>query len=201
MTSSQPVLLACDDGSDYVVKGQQAGRMIVTDQVVGRLGGAVLAPVAEITLIDVPAELINAEPEMSHMRPGVSHGSRWLANCSDSKGFEQTTVPENRDRFARLALLYGWVIASDHQFIYENAEPRLVHSVDHGHFLAGATNWTEETLRHAPAPAPDNNVVAACSLTTEELDRPAADMRIDDEAIAVAVVARQGESARRSGSR
>ncbi|MBR8828983.1 MAG: hypothetical protein DSM107014_13970 [Gomphosphaeria aponina SAG 52.96 = DSM 107014] len=33
-TKSEPVLLECEDGKDYVVKGQQAGRQIINDQLV-----------------------------------------------------------------------------------------------------------------------------------------------------------------------
>jgi hypothetical protein len=187
-TSSQPVVLQCDDGHDYVVKSKHAGRMIVTDQIVGRVGRSAQAPVPEVALVDVPAEMIQAEPEMGHMSPGVAHGSKWVSNCTEQQGFEHTNVPENRDRFARIALLYGWVVASDHQFIYEKDPPRLVHSVDHGHFFAGSNGWTVDTLRQAPAPAIDTAVVNACSLTDSELDAAKTSMtRVADEEIAVAV--------------
>jgi hypothetical protein len=136
-TASQPVVLACDDGADYVVKGAQAGRMIVIDQIVARVGDAVGAPVGEPALVDVPATLIAAEPEMAHMAAGIAHGSRWIPNCTDQTGFAHTLVAENRDRFARIAWLYGWVVASDHQFIYSNDAPQIVYTVDHGHFFRG----------------------------------------------------------------
>ncbi len=117
------------------MKSMDAGRMIVTDHIVGRLGHAVSAAVGAPTLVDVPADLIAAEAQMAHMTAGVAHGSRWIPDCSQG-GIEHVVVPENRDRFARLALLYGWVVAADRQFIYQNQDPRLVHSVDHGHFFA-----------------------------------------------------------------
>jgi HipA-like protein len=188
-TASSPVLLRCDDGNDYVVKGSQAGRMIITDQVVGRIGIAAQAPVAEIELVDVPEELVAAEPEMAHMTAGISHGSRWIPDCSEQAGFDHAHVPENRPRFARLAFLYGWVIAHDHQFIYSNQEPRLVYSVDHGHFLAGSTGWTIDTLKAAPEPAADSQVVGECVLTEDELEAVKKEFGIDDEAVASAVVA------------
>ncbi len=45
-TASAPVHLRCDDGHDYVVKGPNAGRMAVNDQIIGRLGEAFGAPTA-----------------------------------------------------------------------------------------------------------------------------------------------------------
>jgi hypothetical protein len=49
-----------------------------------------------------------------------------------------------------LALLFGWTQAGDHPFIYENAPPHLVHSVDHGHFFPNGPDWTVATLEAAP---------------------------------------------------
>src|SRR5690242_8376939 len=51
-TASTPVRLACDDGNEYVVKSAHAGRMIVTDQIVGRIGIACGAPVGAPALVD-----------------------------------------------------------------------------------------------------------------------------------------------------
>jgi hypothetical protein len=61
-TASKPVLLACNDGNQYVVKGRQAGRMIVNDQVVARLGRSIGAPVGSVLLVDVSTDLIAANP-------------------------------------------------------------------------------------------------------------------------------------------
>jgi hypothetical protein len=184
-TSSSPVRLICGDEEEYVVKSMHAGRMIVTEQVVGRLGETCGAPVGLPALIDVPAGLIDAEPEMAHMTPGLAHGSRWIPGCTHG-GFDHMAA--NRSRFAELALLYGWTLASDHQFIYRNDAPHLVYSVDHGGFFAGSTGWTAESLRGAPAAAPDVQIVANVGLQDEDLheaqDRLA---DVDDEGVAYAV--------------
>jgi hypothetical protein len=186
-TASRPVLLACGD-QEYVVKSKDAGRMIVTDQIVGRLGHAIGASVAEVTLVEVPKGLIDSEPQMSHMSPGVAHGSKWFPDCSEQLGFEHTHVPENRPRFAGLALLYGWATAGDHQFIYENTEPRLVHSVDHGHFFPGSNGWTKEMLEQAPAAVPDGTIVSTCSLTGVELQAAKEALRAPTENVIASAV-------------
>jgi hypothetical protein len=74
-TASKPVFLTCSDKRDYVVKGSQAGRMVVNDQVIARIGSAVGAPVGEPMLVDVPQTLIDIEPQMNHMAAGLAHGT------------------------------------------------------------------------------------------------------------------------------
>lgn len=161
-TASKPVLLRCDDDKEYVVKGQQAGRMIYNDQVIGKLGKRMEAPVPKVVLVDLPEELINAEPEMSHMTPGVSHGSLFITNSTERENdIMHTDITENVARFARLAALFGWVHANDRQFIYENSRPHLVYSVDHGHFLPKGPAWTVASLNSASSPELDQKIVQA----------------------------------------
>jgi hypothetical protein len=184
-TASNPVLVGCDDGHDYVVKGRQAGRMLVNDHVVARLGGMLAAPVGHVALVDVPQGLVDAEPQMAHMPAGLSHGCRWIPNCSERESILHTDLAENRSRFARLAVLYGWVRASDHQFIYENATPHLVHSVDHGHHFPSGPDWTVESLANEGSPVVDAALQAACGFTNEEIEEARALLdEVDDLAVA-----------------
>ena len=57
-TKSNPVLLKCADGKKYVVKGKQAGRQIVNDQIVARLGLVINASVGNPQIINISQELI-----------------------------------------------------------------------------------------------------------------------------------------------
>jgi hypothetical protein len=77
-TASQAVELGCADGNRYVVKGlrrndAQQGRMMFNDQVAARVGVLLSAPVPEVALVEVTAELIAANPDkkdqMGHMLP------------------------------------------------------------------------------------------------------------------------------------
>jgi hypothetical protein len=102
-TKSEPVLLECEDSFDYVVKGQQAGRQIVNDQLVARLGELLQAPVGKPALIYVPQELINEQPNLQGFRAGTAHGTRWIEDCSDVRCFSAsdlivTDAPDNRSR-------------------------------------------------------------------------------------------------------
>lgn len=187
-TYSHPVVLACDDGREYVIKGRQAGRAIVNDQVIGRLGLVIGAPVGIVTLVNVPQELIAVEPSMQHMPSGVSHGCLWIPGCTERAWLEHALQPENRSRFALLAVLYGWVYASDHQVIYENMPPHLVHSVDHGHFLPGGPNWTVAGLWAAAAARPEGIIVQGCGLTAIDMRSACQELRkATDPVIAEAV--------------
>lgn len=167
--ASGAILLTCDDGRDYAVKCLQAGRVLCNEQIVGVLGMAIGAPVGQVAYVDVPAELVSLHPDARHATAGVSHGSLFLSGCSDRAEEGNTDLVENRARFALLAVLYGWVHAGDHQFIYRHAPPPLVYSVDHGHFFVNGPEWREEHLRAAPPPQPDARIVQRCVLTRDEL--------------------------------
>jgi hypothetical protein len=139
-TGSRPIRAIGVDGRTYIVKGKQAGRQIINDQVVGHLGVLLEAPVAEPYVVEVDEELINDpdEPEFSYFQSGLAHGSLFISGCMDDRSmlrYQGQAV--NRDRFARLSVLYGWVGAADRQFLYKNQPPNVVYSVDHGHFFPG----------------------------------------------------------------
>lgn len=168
-SASRPVAVLCNDGYSYVVKGRNSGRQAVNDQIVGRLGSLLQAPVGVTGLIEVHEELIRAEPAMSHLSPGLAHGTRLIPHCTERAGLEHTGEPQNRDRFARLTVLFGWVGGNDHQFIYQNGEPHLVYSVDHGHFFPGGPDWTQGSLEQASAACLDPTIHAACSFSPAEL--------------------------------
>lgn len=190
---SNPVDLMCNDGNIYVVKGRKAGRAdvsraIVNDHIVGRLGALLGAPVPQIALVEIPLELIAAQPEMQHMIPGIAHGSRSVEGVSEKLGLQHHDLPENRSRFALLAVLYGWVIANDQQFFYNNEEPYLVYSFDHGHFFPDGPKWTDASLAQHPRAELDRQIVQRCSLLDEEVRDAVEQLRlIDNRAIAEVV--------------
>ena len=145
-------------------------------------------PVPEVGYVDVPQALLAIEPRLAHMTAGSSHGSVWIPDCSESAGLQYFSDSENRVRFARLAVLYGLVTASDHQFIYKKASPNLVFSVDHGNFFPNGGDWQVAHIQNAPPAAPDNNIVVGCQLTQAEIDDARSTLRgITEGQIAEAV--------------
>ncbi len=190
-TASRPVLMTCDNGAEFVIKGMTHDRTLVTEQIVGRLGRVIGAPVATVELVFVSPELVKAEPQLAHVTPGLVHGSKWIADCTDRSGVEvkYANMSENRNRFALLSVLYSWVSAQDQQFIYEKAAPHLVWSVDHGHFFPGGPRWSVQSLTGVP-PAVVDGTFAACALTPIEIAEAVEALRsVADHDIAAAVAA------------
>ena len=129
---SDAVAAECGDGRRWVVKGRQVGRRLVADQEVGRLGALMSAPVAEVGLVDVPVEPMSEGSYMEHFETEVGHGSVFIPNCIDARDIRYEYEDENMERFAHSATLYGWMGATDHQFLYRKTLPRVVYSADHG---------------------------------------------------------------------
>jgi hypothetical protein len=176
-TATRPQKIVCEDEALYAVKlsqnGHGDGRGIFSEQVVGRLGQLIMAPTAEVILINVPADLIEEirATEGDNLgfvpEPGVHHGSRWALGFSDRQHLAY--VDENRPAFAALCVLYSWVFCNgDHQWIYRNAPPHDVLSVDHTTFLPGGPDWTSATLRDGEAAVIADTQFAAVGLTPAE---------------------------------
>lgn len=179
-TASRPVVLKCDDGQNWVVKAQFAGRGVAADCALAAIAHAVGAPVPPTALVSVPGELIAAEPELQNVRgagplqPGVWHGSRWIEGIHGTGNKRDDAVrvgPQNAVRYSRLALFYSWCGHGDRQFLYEDEPPHLVHVVDMGHALPGANGWTAATLdSYAPAPSIPADLWSASGLTRAEAE-------------------------------
>jgi hypothetical protein len=104
------------------------------------------APTVQLKFVNVDS-LKAIEPQMAHFGPGLALGSRFIDGSSDRiDGIQYLDHGDNRDRFARLALLYSWAKGGDCQFIYQDAPPCLVYSNDHGHFFPGQNGWTVDLL-------------------------------------------------------
>lgn len=89
---SRPVEVTCDDGTNRVVKGLRRDQALMpkaltTERAAGLLGQALGAPVPSVGLVDV-GPLVQVEPRMGHLLPGLAHGSVRLPNCSDRRGIE-----------------------------------------------------------------------------------------------------------------
>jgi hypothetical protein len=167
-SASRPVLCGCDDGARWVIKGSHNGRSLVADNVVGRLGQLLGAPVGDVGFVDIPDALKAIEPLLADVGTGIGHATSFLPDCTDKESVGHMDVPENRPRFALLTVLYSWALSNDPQCIYSKFEPRLVHSVDHGHFLNGSTTWSVATLQGV-GPVAVDPYFAACGLSTAEL--------------------------------
>jgi hypothetical protein len=174
-SGSKPHLFKCDDGQHYAVKFRGNphgdGRGIFTEQVVARLGQLIGAPVPEVRLVNVTAELLaplNLDIGGGVAESGLHHGSCWAEGFSDRMNLDR--YPDrNREKYAALRLLYSWLVCTgDHQVIYRDAEPHDVLSVDHGMFLPGSTGWTALSLRSFTDDVQPDQAFVALNLTEDE---------------------------------
>lgn len=176
-SQSRPYVLLDDDNNRYVVKSRGVGRSTYNDQVVGRLGMAMGAAVAEVALVEVPQELVDARwADLTDLAAGIAHGSRVIPQVLDvPQEILYADRPENRPRFASLALLYGWCqVEGDHQFIHELGLPQRVYSHDHGEFFPGGPRWSAASLHRAQPCRPDRFITVGAGLGEAELRAAAA---------------------------
>jgi hypothetical protein len=192
-SASQPVAVQCDDGSAYVLKGRQLANpqmpwIMTAEQCVARLGGLLLAPVPRVEFVELPQALIDAEPQLSHMIAGTTHGSKMIPNCSERiNAIGHAITPRNRDAYAKLAVLYGIAMAGDKQLIATLDAAGDVYSVDHGHFFPNGPNWNAGTLGARDVALPDQDIVAL-GADAATVVKAATDARgISDQQIASAV--------------
>jgi hypothetical protein len=168
-TKTRPVIVSCDDGRDYVIKGRQNGRRCVNDHVVARLGRALGAPVPRVIMVDVPEVLVRDEPILAHFTPGLAHGSEIVQDVSESYCIDHFRELENRKRFARLAVLWGWVNLRDRQYLYSEDKPHLVYAFDHDNTFPRGPEWTRLTLLPPLEAHLDAELFEVCGFRREEL--------------------------------
>jgi len=169
-TASDPRMFKCDDGKHYVLKSNHLGKSVITEQIAGRLGALMGAPVAIVDLVELPQEFAD-EPAIAPMQPGIHHGSRYIEHTGDRRQeISYRDMDVNLPRFSALALFYGWFgVFGDHQVIYRDWPPKEVSSVDHGELFEGGSKWTAESLRAAPPSTPDELVMKRCQLEIDHL--------------------------------
>lgn len=188
---SKPVEVICDDGHTYVVKSlwadvssrppdaevkesrsdEEQGRRMFNDQVCGRLGAAMGASVPTVCLIEITDDLIKANPKtMGHLKPCVGHGSRKIPDVTGKVGdFAHAEKGDNRQRYNKLSVFFGWLVSGDMQFIKGTQPPHTVYSHDHGHFLPGGPMWTQASLdTYVVDPTPTPQIVNELKLKPEE---------------------------------
>lgn len=168
-SASRPQRYLCDDGAVYSVKFRENqhgdGRGIFAEQVVS-LGGRLLgAPVAQVDLVHVSEDLVAQLSLPFNPQAGPHHGSQWAHGYSDRQHIAY--VDENREAFGALHVLYTWMLCNgDHQFIYRNAAPHEVLSVDHSAFFPGGPDWTGASVAGV-GPLVEDPILAPLSLGPE----------------------------------
>jgi Family of unknown function (DUF6338) len=127
------------------------GRALVVENLTGRCGELIGAPVGEVAVIEVNESLVGGGLVTLHdgtpAEDGLQHESRWVETYGDRKGIEY--VAQNRAGLGALQVLYSWLLCTaDHQLLYRDEPPYDVLSVDHSEMLPGSVgSWSQTSCR------------------------------------------------------
>jgi len=138
------------------VNNPQGGRILAADQVFGTLAQRLSAPCPAVCVAEIPQSLIDAgaltyQDGTTRLQAGPAHASLTITRpCVDQPpSTEVQQAAENKERLARLVVMYTWFAPGDLQWVCETGQPRLVHSVDHGFHLPGDQSWSAASLAQA----------------------------------------------------
>jgi hypothetical protein len=171
--SSGSFQVLADDEQRYwckVINNPQGPRVLANEQIVGRLGKLIGAPVCEVELVYIPADLAGWE-----FRPGLpliegwAHGSLALEPVTETRSLEDRAQDDNARRHGGICALYDWMGGSDAQWLIRGPE-REYYSHDHGHYFPGGPTWTIASL-HALRDVPIQVATPNSGLDADELRR------------------------------
>jgi len=162
---THPWICRAEDKELYVIKFQVPNnpslvRSYAAEQVVARLGQLIHAPVAPVFLSSCTSSLLGANPLLSSFCAGVCHATRLeKVEAAELRPIPPPTSQQDREDFAKLAVLFGWCVGSDQQLLRLAADsstrPDGILSVDHGLFFPGALGWSRAHLESAGPPVID----------------------------------------------
>jgi hypothetical protein len=143
-------LARASDGQRWWIKPQnnlQGPKVIVTEYLVGSLGSLIGAPTCEVAIIQIPEEIAGWEFRSSAtLQVGLAHASRHVEDAEQLHSLEHRQQDDNSRRHVGVFAIYDWCWGGDDQWLYCHTEDQKLYSHDHGHYLPGGPNWSEDTL-------------------------------------------------------
>jgi hypothetical protein len=155
--------------------------VVVTENIVGRAGALIDAPVCKVTVIRVPEELAGWEFRPgAKLEAGLVHAALAVEDALEVRRLEYRELDDNRRRHAGVFALYDWCWGADDQWLHCESDDRKLYSHDHGLYLPDGPSWSEASLSaqvdtpHPPAYATrglDAGAVAALADRLEAISR------------------------------
>jgi hypothetical protein len=189
-SAASPFLGKCSDNNNWWIKPPVAGmtKALVAEWTVGKLGGMIGAPVCEVALVDIPAQLLPYEyGPGKQLVAGTGCASRDLGGTPREV---KTTLghrddDDNRCRHAGVFAIVDWFNGSDVQWLHDAADDWKLHSHDHGWYLPpSGPDWTVDQLR-ATVAIPQQPLGDPAGLDADELNRLASAIEaVTDDQIA-----------------
>lgn len=158
----------CESGSEsFVVKFPKIGqtlhqRSFAAEQVVARLGELIGAPVGVPHVVRCNQSIMSLEAELKDYSGEACHATEKVEDLLKEvkSNYELGRSKRDREEAGQLAVLYGWCVAGDRQFLQIKDKGASdfggIVSVDHGLFFPAAQNWSAADLQNFTAiPDPD----------------------------------------------
>ncbi len=155
---TKPVLVLADDGQRYWLKAinnPQRPNIPAVEQIVGRCGALIGAPVASVALVTIPEELAGYPlyPGVA-LEAGIAHGSLDVVSAQSIWSLDHVERDDNRSRYSGLIALYDWCWGGDPQWLYQTGtKPNQTetfdyeyYSHDHGEYLLSREEWSLDTI-------------------------------------------------------
>jgi hypothetical protein len=156
--TSGAFLIRADDGRRYWCKtlnNLQGPRVPANEQLAGRLGSLIGAPVCEPSLVRIPHALAGWEFKEGtgrRLEPGWAHGSVAVDPAVETRDLASRGANENARRHAGIYALHDWLGGSDAQWLMVGGD-NAFYSHDHGHYFPNGPAWTTSSLQQAAASA------------------------------------------------
>jgi len=165
-------LAVASDQQRWWVKPQnnlQSPRVIVTENIVGRAGALIDAPVCEVTVVRIPEELAGWEFRPgAKLEAGLVHASLAIEDALEVGQLDYRKRDDNRRRHAGVFAIYDWCWGADDQWLHCESDDRKIYSHDHGMYLPGGPSWDEASLS-AQVDTPHQPVYATNGLDPDAL--------------------------------
>ncbi len=129
---TRPVVCRAEDGREYVVKGQHAGRKaLIAEWVANRLGQLLKLPIPEFKQLKLDPQLLEygaKREEIQHLGAGVLFGSHREPNLVEIRQADLDRIDVSLQ--ARVLAFDWWIANSDRVFIEGAGNPNLLWAED-----------------------------------------------------------------------
>jgi len=127
---------------------QDKPRILVTEQVVGRVGKILGGPTCDVRTIQIPQDLAGWEFRPGRpLTPGIAHASLAIDLVVETRNLSHREDDENAQRHVHILAIHDWCWADDAQWLIAEADRHRFYSHDHGWYLPpGGGNWTADTV-------------------------------------------------------
>jgi hypothetical protein len=184
-SASSPFLALGSDGREWWVKPPEPAldKALVTEVVVGTLGGMIGAPVCETSPMEISNDLLPWEYQPGRpLQSGMGSATVNLPGTITEirPNLDRRNDDDNRRRHAGVYCLVDWFFGADLQWLQQVDDEWRLYSHDHGWYLPPAgPSWTKDSLRSnvdTPAGIADD----PAGLEKSELDRLARSLEAID---------------------